>query len=447
VSNSTRLIGLMMVAALLAHGAAAQQPPLPGPGDLEMPPKLWLPTFERNAVPPGLFYANDGSMPPTTSETAPGEAIESFEGYDELQPKPYDLWDDRPARIESTGTWLRRGLWYAEADAVVLNRVWCRDDTLYAAEDPNVVLRQDFPPFITASPNTSQFILYTNRALILEKSQPGEDTSVRVTLGRFIHRDLKNRDHTAEFTVFGGGDWAQNPVLSSETPFGLFIPFTIAGGNANTFDSSTRQSLSYSSHYSSFEANYRIKQRMGRDQLVMEPNGCWHRTAGSGISRKFLVGLRLMEMRDFFDWQAEDIVAAGNDGRYLIRTDNDLFGVQMGAGFDYETGRWSIGLNGKGGVYLNDILARSTLTFAPDNTNGFDRRMSTDSLSFIGEAQAVGKWHLTPNFSLRAGIEIMYLTGLALAPHQANFVSVYNQPSTADDPFYMGASFGCEGYL
>jgi hypothetical protein len=436
VSTSTRLIGLMIVAALLVGVAAAQELPMPGADDPDMRSQLWLPSFERGAVPPGSPYADDRSMLATPSETA----IESLEGYEETAPTPYDLWDDRPARIESSGTWLRRGLWYAEADAVVLNRLWSRDDQFYAVEDQNVTLRQDFPPF-------TPFIPDTNRLLILKGAQPGEDTSVRVTLGRFIHRDLKNRDHTAEFTVFGGGDWAQTPVLDSQDPFGLFVPFTIAGGN-RTFDSSSRQSVTYSSHYSSFEFNYRVKQRMGRDQMVMEPNGSWHRTANSGISRNFLVGLRMLEMRDIFDWRAEDIEVAGDDGSYVIRTDNDLFGFQTGAGFDYETARWSLGLNGKGGVYINDVLCRSTLEFTDDDPvdSDFDRRMSTDSLSFIGEAQVLGKWHLTSNFSLRAGCEIMLITGLALAPRQANFVTEYNQLATSGGPWYMGASFGFEGY-
>ena len=39
-----------------------------------------------------------------------------------------------------------------------------------------------------------------------------------------------------------------------------------------------------------------------------------------------------MKMRDIFDWRAEDIQVSGDDGSYLIRTDNDMFGFQMGAG-------------------------------------------------------------------------------------------------------------------
>jgi hypothetical protein len=211
--------------------------------------------------------------------------------------------------------------------------------------------------------------------------------------------------------------------------------------------------MDYSSHYSSFELNYRVKQRMDRDQLVMDPNGCWHRAAAPGFNHDYLVGLRFMQLRDILDWRAEDILQQGDDGTYNIRTDNDMFGFQMGAGINYETSRWSLSLNGKGGVFVNDAKGRSTLDFLgedangdPDNEDDFDLRLTEDELSFVGEAHLIGRWHLTPNFSLRAAYEMMYLTSTALAPNQATFIPVFATLSTTQDPFYHGASFGFEGY-
>ncbi len=55
------------------------------------------------------------------------------------------MWDDYSAPIESTGTWLRRGFWYAEAEAVVWNRFWNRDSKFLAAQDVNVTNPQFFP--------------------------------------------------------------------------------------------------------------------------------------------------------------------------------------------------------------------------------------------------------------------------------------------------------------
>ena len=439
MSTSTRWIGLMLVTVLLVSSAAAEDLPMPGADDMDMSSELWLPTFERSAVPPNSPYAKDRSMLSSSDGAATSGSfdVDSLAGLDSA-PTAYDLWDERPARIESTGTWLRRGLWYVEADAVALNRTWNRDDQIYAAEDPNVASRGDYPPF-------SEFVPLTNRLLTLKGSQPGEDTSVRVTLGRFILRDQRNRDHTAEFTVFGGGDFVQTPDVTSEAAFGLYVAWPRSGGN-RSFDQSTWQKVTYSSTYNSFEFNYRVKARMGRDQLIMDPDGGWRRSANKGLSRDYLIGMRILEMRDILNWQAEDIVNAGDDGSYVIRTDNDLFGFQFGAGFDYETSRWSLGLHGKCGAYLNDVLCRSTLQFTADDDSDSDLRMSTDELSWIGQAQAVGKWHLTPNFSLRAGLEVLYITSVALAPHQVTFVTNYNDIATSGDPFYLGCSVGFEGY-
>jgi len=72
--------------------------------------------------------------------------------------------------------------------------------------------------------------------------------------------------------------------------------------------------------------------------------------------------------------------------------------------------------------------------------------MTEDELSFVGETKLIGKWHLTPNISLRASYEVMLLTSQAVAPVQANFISVFSKVNTSRDLWYQGASFGVESY-
>ena len=153
-----------------------------------------------------------------------------------------------------------------------------------------------------------------------------------------------------------------------------------------------------------------------------------------------------MEMRDILDWRAEDIQVIGNDGSYHIRTDNDMFGFQMGAGLTYDTARWSLGYHVKGGVFINDATGRSTLDFTADDAQDSDLGFSADELSFIGEAKLIARWHLLPDFSLRASYEMMYLTSQAVAPNQATFITDYSYLNATQDPFYHGASFGFEGF-
>jgi hypothetical protein len=445
--NLTRLIGLFVVAALWAAGAGAQELPLPGldepvnPSDLSLPAlsgDTELPTPGASGSEPG--GAGSGSV---DIETLDGIGTSGEYTYDQLDPGAHDFWAQHGAPIESTGTWLRRGFWYAEAEAVVWNRHWNRDNKFFAAQEVNVL----DPGFFPRSPNFAgaEAPFTTNRLLMLDGAEPGEDASVRFTLGHFLFRDSRNRDHTTDFTALGGGDWHQHRVLSSEDDFGLFVPFYISGNN-RTFNASTRQAVDYSSHFSSFEWNYRVEQRPGRDQMIMDANGHWHRATQRGISRDYLVGLRLMEMRDILDWRAEDIQEVGNDGSYLIRTDNDMFGIQMGAGLTYDTARWSLGYHIKGGVFLNNATGRSTLNFTVDDTSDSDLGFSADELSFIGEGKLIARWHLLPDFSLRASYEMLYLTSQALAPNQATFITDYSYLNASQDPFYHGASFGFEGY-
>ena len=439
MTNSTRLLGLIMTGLLAVAAARAQEIPLP---DFETAPDMSFPSLDAaEELPPATLPESGEASVLTGPEPID---LESLDGYppEELAPwgaDPHGLWAQQSAPIESTGTWLRRGFWYAEAEAVVWNRHWNRDNKIFAAEDVNVTSPNFFDP------RASLGILNTNRLLMLDGAQPGEDASVRFTLGHFLFRDSKNRDHTSEFTALGGGDWHQHRQISSVADFGLFVPFYIAANN-RTFDQSTHQQIDYSSHYSSFEWNYRVKQRLRRDQMIMDANGQWHRATNTGLIRDYLVGLRFMELRDIFDWRAQDIAAPGSDGSYQIRTDNDMFGFQLGTGLTYESSRWSVGLHTKGGVFVNDALGRTTLDFTADNLNDSDLRLANDELSFIGEVKLLGRWHFSPDFSLRASYEMMYLTSQALAPNQATFITNFSYLNTTQDPFYHGASFGFEGY-
>jgi Putative beta barrel porin-7 (BBP7) len=447
MTNSTKMFGLIMTVVLWAGVVAAQSPSTSQWGQ-ESPPELELPL-------PGIGGPSMPSTPPASdtsgattdmsgAATQEGAAQPDGQGYEPGMscdcPDGNGLWN-QVAPIESSGTWLQRGFWYAETDAVVLTRIWNRNDKRLAAQDVNV----NNPPVNNASLGFNPIFLDTNRLMILNGSLPGEYASVRATLGNFLFRDSLNRDHSVEFTVFGGGDWRQDRQISSSVDNGLFVPFRIDGGN-RSFDQSTHQQITYTSDLNSFELNYHVRSRLDQDQLVMDPNGEWHRAANVGIRRDYLAGIRFMQLAENLDWQAQDIVTAGADGSYLIHTDNDLIGFQLGGGVAYQASRWSIGTSVKGGVYLNDALGESNLSFTADNTAGADLRLRENQLSFEGEFQIQGKYHITPNVSLRAGYNIMFITSTALAPNQATFITDYNFLNTTGGPFYHGMSAGLEWY-
>ena len=178
----------------------------------------------------------------------------------------------------------------------------------------------------------------------------------------------------------------------------------------------------------------------------MDPNGGWHRAANAGWEREYLAGLRALQVQDILEWSAQDIAVLGADGQYNIRTDNDMVGIQAGGGGSYQASRWSVGMSGKGGVFINDATGRTALNFTADDDDDFSLRLKNDELSFLMEFKLQTRFHITPNTSLRAAYELMYMTSVALAPAQGTFIPEFATLNTTGDPFFHGVSFGFEGY-
>ena len=82
-------------------------------------------------------------------------------------------------------------------------------------------------------------------------------------------------------------------------------------GNTS-FDGALSSQFRYDSRFNSFELNYRVKERMGRDHVEMEPSGHWVRRAGPSVSRSLLAGFRFFDLNEDFDWTASDIDTNGD---------------------------------------------------------------------------------------------------------------------------------------
>ncbi len=399
-----------------------------------------------------------GDLPPTldlTDELPGGESIEPMaqsEFDDEMDAgfgHPYGGHDGHAAHLaggplfESSGTWLRRGFWYAEGDYVLMNKSWDRKGLPFAFEGT-----------VGSSPGTSFGqvgfgpVLAMN-FLTIDGSKPGADGLARVSLGRFLFRDGSNRDHVAQFTFYGGGQWKQSSSLDAATATGLQVNDYIDRVNPS-WDGARNISFNYDTGYDSGEINYLVKSRMGRDQMVLQPSGDWVRTANKTLSYSFLAGVRYVNLTELLTMTAErdPDVATTEGGDYFIETDNDLFGGQFGGGVAHETSRWSIGLNVKGGAFWNrmDLHSQFTAGTAANVSTGATDS-TEDNLSFVGELQLLGKWHLRPNVSLRAGFELLYIESVALAPHQINFVpGGYSPIASAGEVVGIGSSIGLEAY-
>jgi hypothetical protein len=352
----------------------------------------------------------------------------------ELKPIPsqYLMYDIIPILTESSGTWLNRGFWYTEVDAVIFNRFWDRHDTIYAIDSAAGAINQQD----------------TFRTLDLGGRDPGAEGSARFTLGRFLFRDMLNRDHSVEFTAFGGGEWSQDRNVTSRFPSTqrLNIPFDVDLNNLS-FDGSVSSDIHYASQFNSFETNYRVRNRMCRDRMVMDPCGEWARQAQPTIITEWLVGLRYFELTEHLNWNAFDFSGApDSSGFYNIDTDNNMFGLHFGGGATYEQGRWSAGISTKLGVNLNDVTSNTAFARTDMPDNDFTTASRDTTFSFIGQSAATLRWHMRPNLSLRASWEFLYVTSVAIAPYQINFRPDNNPVAYTADPFYHGASFGFEGF-
>ncbi len=434
----TLFAGIVLVGVLINSGreTAAQEiliPPVAGPPQMELPAIPAVGSGSRGSDTRG--FGGGGELPSMASPSpVPGQPSQNFmpepiaSGDLQLGLQPietgdeYRVFDCEPALLESTGTWLRRGFWYTEVDVLLMDLIWARNDTTLAGQN-----------------NTSN-------SLFLEGGRQGAEATPRLKLGRFLFRDHKNRDHAAEIIVYGGGQWTKSGRLDAVN--GGTLNFALTGGNIS-FAGATSTQYDYDSRFNSFELNYHIKSRMRKDRMELEPSGRWVRRAQPSMSRSLIAGIRYFNLNEDFDWDAFGISDANGDvqsGNYRIRTDNDLFGPQLGFSLTYETARWSLGVKNKSGIYINSTDVDSDFEVTGGITSG-DNNIRVDNISFITEGALTGKLHLRPNFSLRAGLEILFITSVAHASEQINFVPVStSQIVAAGDSTFMGATIGFEGY-
>ncbi len=76
---------------------------------------------------------------------------------------------------------------------------------------------------------------------------------------------------------------------------------------------------------------------------------------------------------------------------------------------------------------------------------------ATDHAAFVGSLALTGKYAITANLSARAGYQLLWIDGVALAPDQIAVSNPdivpahsYATVSTSGSPFYHGAFVGLE---
>jgi hypothetical protein len=413
----------------------------------------------RTETPPDAIspQANQERTPtrrPAPEEVPPSdgmffeEDLETSLSPDRIQVTPWG--SEPPAPIWSSGEWFRSGIWYTNADFLIVRRDRPRERLLIGIDVTN--------------PDN----LFFNYG-----ATGGVEPAMRVTVGRFIGRDWQNRDHSVEMSFLGINEFRTGQSIRSQEEGGLILLLDQKQGGFNNAD------LWFTEHASrmhSIEADMRLRHRPDKDRLVMAPDGTWTRQYTSSYVPSLLLGMRYVNLNEDYSFFSRSLgvlerVEEGERvftpitetefrGDYDIETRNDLFGIQIGGDLINQREQWYWGVRGKAGALVNFAEQFTVAQFndlrAPRGTPG-DGQPGDPSIdvaprvehatraneAFFGELSLMTAYHFTPNFTARASYDFMWLAGVALAPDQFTFTET-NRLSLDGVIFYQGLSLGLE---
>jgi hypothetical protein len=271
--------------------------------------------------------------------------------------------------------------------------------------------------------------------------QPG----LRSTVGVFLGRDPRNRDHAVEFTFLGLTHWQDAASLTAKVN-GAIVSDIDPTRFVPAFNGSNFQSYFQSSKMNSWELNYRINRRLGRDQMIWTRDSNWVRRVDRDHLYTIFAGLRVISIAETLHYNANSTTATG---LYDIATHNNLVGLQAGGEYFFEHYEWRLGGRIKGGGLVNFDDQSSRVRIANNAGTPLlpnrDEFAKDHTLGFVGELNFIGAYQFTPNFAFRTSYDLMWVTQLALTQNQITFApSTPVQIATSHSLFFQGVSIGLE---
>lgn len=398
-------------------------------------PEIDLPGDELRSAPLRADATSESAGLDTGSVIADEAIVQPPEILDMVAPKFGEMLLDESALEElpfeaSSGRWFWNGGWYAGGESLWMDR--SRNNRTIIAAD-----------IVTGT------VTYTSFAQPFNVS-PG----ARATIGKSLGRDYLDRDRYLEFIYYGGLSFQDvdgwNGVGNT-----LWTPLFYG---APGFNAAGRYATSFNSDFNSWEWNYKLRRRLGRDQLVMSPNGDWTKHAERGWLPSLITGIRLANVNE--DWQLiSDRPNVSTDdyfGQYTINTGNWMLGLNLGAELISQNEFYYWGLRGR---------AAPALTFASTSQEAYGINRTGQPLGqtsdipytfsdantrtgpgFIGDLTLFAGWQISPNFSLQVGYDFLWVAGMATATRQFNLDNRDNNAiDVGGQTFYNGVSFGFNG--
>jgi hypothetical protein len=351
---------------------------------------------------------------------------------------------------------------------------------------------------ISAVPNPTTATEILNTKEMGLNVAPGYD----VTIGHYFCRDKNNNDHFVEFTFWGLNSWSaaksidgyRVPIYDTTTDYTPDSPQMVFAGQGSpiptgqfqgslrtlyplagttdfpgasdaqktlslAFNYGTNQTFDYRSSMNNFEIDGRICPRGEPDRLVLHPDGLWRRECQPGMYMSYLYGLRFMEIDETFRFHSQSTGQYGNDGTIPVQdavgdydavTHNSLVGLQIGADITFRNCKWTWGVQSKLGGFINFASQSSVIDAAAiDGTPrpGFNSAFasSAEPVALIGDVGFQATYKFRPNLVGRAAWDFMWISGVALAPEQLQFVAdPVNKVNTHGSIFSQGVTLGLE---
>lgn len=381
---------------------------------LPPPPAAISPTPSPTLVPDPV-----GMSPASIVDVAasPLDGMLIDEGFDEM---PFEA---------SSGRWFSSGGWYAGGESLWMDRsINNRRDVGVDAALPDVTYTTFSQPFNVA---------------------PG----ARATIGKSLGRDYLDRDRAIEFIYYGGLSYDDVASWNAVGTDSLFTPMNF---NAPGFNAAGTFATSFNSDFNSWEWSFKLRRRLGRDKLIMSPNGSWTKHAERGWLPALIIGPRLANVNEQFSFVSSRPGTPSSDfgGVYNIDTENWLLGLNVGGELISQNEFYYWGLRGRAAPALT--FASTSQAAAGVNTTGigpnvpqffsFTDAETKTAAGFIGDLTLFAGWQITPNFAFQVGYDFLWVAGMATATRQFNLDDRDNDAiDTGGQTFYNGVSFGFNG--
>ncbi len=303
------------------------------------------------------------------------------------------------------------------------------------------------------------------------------------TIGRYLGRNAYNYDGFEEFHFWAANQWSNTqyvdspdglPVTSGGTTTwydNLFTQFfagdptapDVADGGVGGFNRVKKVALDVEHEVYNLELNFWLRPRARADRLVLQENGRWTHRCQPGWYWSHLVGFRAMYIEDLFGlytWGLPLVNGVGTPvwGVYDIKTHNRLLGVQAGGDLMFRQCRFDWGMRYRFAPMVNLADQRSAVLSDASgdpmaDAGNFDLRGRADRkvAAMAIDLGVLGSYELCPGLTVRAAYDILWVTGVSLAPEQLDFTlhpeASYNTPfsvNTGGTLFYQGLTLSAE---